>query len=517
MESINFKELSLSDIISMANKENADAMNELGIRYDSGIGVEKDEKKAFELYYKASEKNCIKAKFNLAMCYLSGNGTELNENLSFNILKELAEKYNHAKSYYYLGDFYYFGGPVEIDYKKSFYYYNEALKANPNHLRAKFAIALAYYAGKGVERNYENAFNLFEELVKDNYTDAYFYLAELYYLGKSTHQDYELPFDKYIKAFKYFYEALEYDKRKKNIYAAKYYLGEMYMLGRVDEEPNILKGKMYFEDILNENYDDAYYKLALINSGNYGIIKNEEKAEECFNKIEFDLCMSILYYVLASKPNEEQTFNGLFKLLNSEMPVIKQQLSQIFPNDHPAKIYHNRLLSLKREEYDDIIERLKNKLMIHNKDEKKINAMIMSISSENEVIDLAKFIVGYMDSHNHDDNKDSFNKNKSVILKFHRFYCIDDDETGQLIEYDNSDKKFHIKKDMVLNIEGYNCNTKIIVKNIFDNYVELEIYDDNIMTMENMYSGSINVIIEKGKKYEHHFPPSSYDLIIEIT
>ena len=242
------------------------------------------------------------------------------------------------------------------------------------------------------------------------------------------------------------------------------------MLGRVDEEPNILKGKMYFEDILNENYDDAYYKLALINSGNYGIIKNEEKAEECFNKIEFDLCMSILYYVLASKPNEEQTFNGLFKLLNSEMPVIKQQISQIFPNDHPAKIYHNRLLSLKREEYDDIIERLKNKLMIHNKDEKKINAMIMSISSENEVIDLAKFIVGYMDSHNHDDNKDSFNKNKSVILKFHRFYCIDDDETGQLIEYDNSDKKFHIKKDMVLNIEGYNCNTKIIVKNIFDNY-----------------------------------------------
>lgn len=495
-ENINLKEMDINDLISMANEGNADAINELGIRYINGEDIEKDEKKAFELFNSASAKNCIKAKFNLAMCYYNGNGIEQNELTSFNILKELAEKYNHAKSYYYLGEFYFFGGPVEIDYDKSFFYYNEALKVNPKYSKAKLCIAYAYYSGKGIEKNYEIAFNMFKELAEeDKLVDAYFYLGEFYYLGRIVQQDYQ-------KAMKYFNEALTYNK---NVYGSKYYLGEMYMFGKgvnVDYQ----KAKMYFEEILNEKHDDAYYKLALMYSGNFGVQKNEEKANEYFNKIEFDLCIAMIYYVIAVKPKEEQNLDGILKLLDSEMEVVKQTIEQ-FPLNHPTKTYHDRLSYLKDEEYNNIVQRLKNKIILCKK-EKNLKDAIMVLSSDNDVIDFVKFIVGYNDESNSKNNK-------KTILRFHRFYCIDDEETGKLMEYDKTEKDFYIEKDTILNIEGNQCSTKITVKNISDEFVELEIEDSNILTIENITKGIVNVKIKKGKMYEY-FLPSAYGLTIKI-
>lgn len=40
-----YEERNINDIISMSNEGNVDAMNELGVRYLYGKGVEKDEKK----------------------------------------------------------------------------------------------------------------------------------------------------------------------------------------------------------------------------------------------------------------------------------------------------------------------------------------------------------------------------------------------------------------------------------------------------------------------------------------
>ena len=510
----NLGELNINDLISLSNEGNVDAMDKLGVRYSNALGVEKDEKKAFELFKKASEKNCINAKHNLAICYRDGIGTEQDETLAFNILKELVEKYNYAKSYYYLGDFYFWGGPVEIDYKKSFYYYNEALKANPKCLIAKFAIAYAYYAGKGIEKNFEIAFRMFEELIKEyNYPKAYFFLGELYYTGKYPPQQkfiFSLS-DNYTEAFYYFNKSIEYNE---NLYGSKYYLGEMYMLGRGVEESNCLRAKLYFEEILNEKYDDSYYKLALINSGNFGFPKNDEKSNEYFNKIELDLCLAMIYYILAVKPNEEQNLDELLKMLSSEMPVIKNNINQ-FPINHPAKIYHNRLLSLKKEEYEDIIDRLKNKI-IQCKDKNKINTSILTLSSDNEVINLAKCIIKYKNSQNNHSFEDKVDNNKNTILKFYRNYASIDEETGQFIEYDKTEKDFIIEKGTVLNIKGNNCNTKITVKNISKEYVELNIDDDKILSVENMFCGNIDVIIKRGENRLYTWP-SAYVLEIEIV
>ena len=302
---------SLDEIISMVNEGNADAMNELGARYSIGIGVKKDEKKAFELYNKASEKNCIKAKYNLAISYYRGRGVKKNKMLSLKILTELTEKYNYEKAFFYLGYIYYVGDPVEVDHKKALSYFNKALEMNP----------------------------------KD--------------------------------------------------FNAKYFLGEMYMFGRgITANPQ--KAKMYFEEILDENHDDTYYKLALLYSGDFGIEKNEEKAKEYFSKIEYDLCMTMIYYILAVKPDNEQNLDELLKLLTSEINNVKHDIMH-FPDKHPAKIYHKKLLYLDNSEYNDIIERLKNKIIVCNKED-NLSDTFFSLSSDNEVIELAKYIIEFPES-----------------------------------------------------------------------------------------------------------------------
>lgn len=160
----------------------------------------------------------------------------------------------------------------------------------------------------------------------------------------------------------------------------------------------------------NKGNADAMNELGVRYINGESVEKNkkkaEEKAKEYFNKIEFDLCIAIIYYVLAVKPEEEQNLDEILKLLDSEMEVIKQTIVQ-FPLNHPAKIYHDRLYSLKDDEYNDIVERLKNKIMISKK-EKNLKDAIISLSSDSDVIDLVECIVGYTDSIKNNNNKSQF-------------------------------------------------------------------------------------------------------------
>jgi len=386
----------IEEITSMVKNGDVNAINELAYRYFYGEGVEENKEEAFRLYMSGAEQGSIKCKFNLAMCYYNGNGTEKNKKISFEMFKELAENHNHFRSYYYLGEIYFWGDLGKIDYEKAFFYYSEALKINPEYLKAKFCIAYSYYSGKGIKQNYKTAFEMFSELVsKYDFKDAYFYLGELYYLGRIGQKDYE-------KAHLCFNKSIEY---KKNTYASKYYLGEMFLLGN-GVEPDCLKAKMYFEEILDENHNDAYYKLALIYTGEYGFEKNDKKAKEYFEKIEFDLLIALIYYILALKPEEEQNINEILKLLESEMEmeIVKESLKQ-FPINHPSKTYFDRLSYLSKEENSNIIERVKNKINIC-KENNDLHDAIISLSSDEDVAKLTNYIVKH---------SQLLEKNKNII------------------------------------------------------------------------------------------------------
>ncbi|CAB5388323.1 unnamed protein product [Rhizophagus irregularis] len=66
----------------------------LGYCYQRGIGTEKNEKKAFELYKEAAKRGNITTINDLAYCYEYGIGTEKDKIRAFELYKEAAEKGN---------------------------------------------------------------------------------------------------------------------------------------------------------------------------------------------------------------------------------------------------------------------------------------------------------------------------------------------------------------------------------------------------------------------------------------
>ena len=222
-----------------------------------------------------------------------------------------------------------------------------------------------------VENMKNRSFNELEALASQNNQDAYYYLGNCYYFGTS-----EIEKD-YKKAYEYFNKSIECEKK---IYASKFNLGEMYLQGLYVNK-DIEQAVKYFEDILTEEYDDAYYKLAEIYEGKYGEIKDEEKARKYYNKIEIDLCSSLLLYCIAIEgayygdekldENVKEYWNiinsdileieKVYKILCNYMPLTKLMIEQ-FKKEHPAAILHDRLNCLYSYEYDNIVERLKNKI-----------------------------------------------------------------------------------------------------------------------------------------------------------
>ncbi len=74
------------------NSYDADDLFSRAKAYQFGTGVEKDEKKAAELYRAAMEQGDMRAKHNLALMYLLSTGEQANQEKGFLMIKELADE-----------------------------------------------------------------------------------------------------------------------------------------------------------------------------------------------------------------------------------------------------------------------------------------------------------------------------------------------------------------------------------------------------------------------------------------
>jgi TPR repeat protein len=64
----------LEQLLALANQGNAHAQFHLGLKYENGEGVLKDETKAVECYRKAAEQGYVEAQYNLGQMYYDGRG-----------------------------------------------------------------------------------------------------------------------------------------------------------------------------------------------------------------------------------------------------------------------------------------------------------------------------------------------------------------------------------------------------------------------------------------------------------
>ncbi|CAB4390485.1 unnamed protein product [Rhizophagus irregularis] len=238
--------------------------------YAYGEGVDKDERKAFELFnklakeskYLSSNKEIemnkrkdfdyskifvddINMNSKLGNCYDKGIGTEINKKKAFKLYKIAAEKgenfaqnslgflyeYGEAavKGYvdaqYQLGYCYYEGIGTEIDKANAFEYYKIAAENGNNY--AQNSLGFLYGNGEGTKKNLEKAFYWYNKAAENGNRVAQYSLGECYELGNGVKKD-------EIKAFEYNKKSAE-----NGHISAKFQLGYYYVNGigtEIDKE-----------------------------------------------------------------------------------------------------------------------------------------------------------------------------------------------------------------------------------------------------------------------------------------
>ena len=203
----------------------------LGNCYQFEYGVEKDLKKAFELYKNAVELGFEEASFRLGQAYFYGDGTEVNEEKGIELYKVAANWDENAQ--YVLGMLYLAGkeNGVNIEENKEYGleliiksarngYENaiskiEELAQKENDILIKKITELAenkednegyynyllgqfYQWGFGVEIDYQKAFNYYETAVELGCYKAYYRVGYAYLEGKVVEKDLEKAFS-YMK------------------------------------------------------------------------------------------------------------------------------------------------------------------------------------------------------------------------------------------------------------------------------------------------------------------------------
>ena len=87
----------LEKLTTQADEGDVDAQYDLGIRYYSGDGVDKDFEQAIKWFLMAAEQDDAQAQFNLGIMYGRGEGTGKDVNKSMQWLKKAAEQ-GHAEA-----------------------------------------------------------------------------------------------------------------------------------------------------------------------------------------------------------------------------------------------------------------------------------------------------------------------------------------------------------------------------------------------------------------------------------
>lgn len=161
------------------------------------------------------------------------------------------------------------------------------------------------------------------------------------------------------------------------------------------------------------------------------------------NKVnELNLCIAMIYYILSIMPEERLNLEEIVRILDNEMDIVEKNVVQ-FPAGHFAKIYYDKLSDLKKEEFDNVVTNLKNKI-IQCKDDKIFQNAIMILSSDEQVAGLANCIIEYKAK----DSNEVCDKNIEMIYIQNGNYI--DDELIQIKREDNAFKGYcYQRKNMI--------------------------------------------------------------------
>jgi TPR repeat protein len=254
----------------------------LGKLYHKGLGVQRDDNKALELWKKAQTLGYAAAGNAITMLYFQGQDSVKDRqkaqqrldkiaNLSLQNTLEVAAwffygrdfdiNYEQALVYFeraaeqdsgtainHLGEMYRFGWGVEIDYAKAMQWYIKGVEIN--HVLSVHNIAEMYYQGTGAAKNNMVAFDWFKRGAALNISHSQFFLGQMYQKGEGVPKD-------LTKANHWYYTAMDLNHQ-----GAKFVLGKNMIEGLgMARSPD--KGLLFVTEAAEGGYQPAidYLKL----------------------------------------------------------------------------------------------------------------------------------------------------------------------------------------------------------------------------------------------------------------
>jgi TPR repeat protein len=328
---------------SMAAKSSHQkALYHLGLLYEKGFGVSQDYHKAIRLYDQANQQSNGDALYRLGIAYHYGKGVEVD-------LKRAVEYYKYAaeqgKPEYQcqLGLLYEKGELVEKNLLESLKWYTKAYIQGYNTIRPRLFTMYEHkpYEDYFFEKLVQNLsiasfghFRLTKDYMYKVYNDLNCRIGTLHAFGLGTENDFEkaweyfskeyVPFSYYHKEFllflrsnalstsekKYILNTIEQDEvivrqmDEEQLYA----LGMHFLYGvkkvegsyitftsrhrelgnssqEIVIEKNYLKAFKHLKKVADNNHDDALFQLGIMYHCGYGVEKNMEQGEKCFDRL----------------------------------------------------------------------------------------------------------------------------------------------------------------------------------------------------------------------------------------
>ncbi len=259
-------ETALRELRPLAEKGDADAQVYLGMMYQSGFGVAKDDSKALKWYGLSAEQGNIAADFALWLIDEAKNGFDKGVDAYYkgdyetalNKFSPLAEQ-GDSSAQFFLGLLYNNGWGVAQDYKEAVKWYT--LSAEQGVAEAQDNLGAMYREGKGVPQDYSEAIKWHRLAAEQGLAKAQLNLGVSYNKGEGVVQDYK-------KAVKWTKLAAEQEDAR-----AQFSLGLMYKMGEGVSQ-NYKEAAKWWRLSARQEYADAQYSLGLMHYNGDGVVQN---------------------------------------------------------------------------------------------------------------------------------------------------------------------------------------------------------------------------------------------------
>lgn len=240
----------------------------LGMCYENGIGVAKDENLAFKWYFKAAEQTNSLGQAYLGRCYEKGIGVAKDEKKAVTWYIRSAEQ-GCSVGQVYLGELYSKGVGVPANPEMAFKYFQ--MSAEQGNSEAQYSIGSCYQLGSGVSRNEKNAFEWFEKSANQGNKNAQRNLGFFWLNGIACYKTPSL-------AFHWFQKAAEQGEPQAQVYTGYCYGNGV---GVSQDKDEAFK---WYKKAADQDNALGQVNVGICYSSGQGINKNSEEAIKYFTE-----------------------------------------------------------------------------------------------------------------------------------------------------------------------------------------------------------------------------------------